>query len=83
MSGVATNLSEDELVALLGPHSRLTVDEAVLLFQRNPVARGSRWLTYLVCRAVERSGYDRGHAVYADEAAALRAGEPRETVEGE
>lgn len=54
---------------------RLTVTEALDWMLRHREIRDSRLLTARVMQAVERSGYDRGHAVGTAEASAT---EPRE-----
>jgi hypothetical protein len=57
---------------------RLTISHALDLMVIHPEIRESRWLTALVFAAVERSGYDRGHAVATAEANATEPTEERD-----
>lgn len=67
---------EAEVQALLErPGLRLTVEQAIALAKEQRALRGNPWLTLLVLQAVERSGYDRGHAVATREASATEYSE--------
>jgi hypothetical protein len=57
------------------PSLRLTVTEALDWMLKHQEIRASRLLTAHVLQSVERSGYDRGHAVATAE---CNATEPRE-----
>lgn len=57
---------------------RLTIAGAIDLMLLNPAIGESRWLTALVFAAVERSGYDRGHAVATAECNATEPTEERD-----
>lgn len=76
MAFIESDASREEVQGFLEkPDLRLTVEQATALAREQRELRGDRWLTYLVLRAVERSGYDRGHAVATREAAATEGSE--------